>query len=140
MLEAFHRIKVFPFQVLGRDTRYLLLKPDQELEGIWGPVEGEIGFGDQMEQAARRCLVQDVGVRPPGTLLDLQWATRTQFGNELIIEWCYGYECHENPDPAVLAQHWAEHRWAGFGEAYQAMELQADRTAMLRLHAMIHAA
>lgn len=140
MQEAFHRIKVFPFQVMGRAPRYLLLRPDQELEGLWGPVQGEVGFGDQMEQAARRCIVQDVGVHPPGSLLDLQWATRTQFGDELIIEWCYGYQCHGEPDPTVLSLHWAEHRWADFGDAYQSLEMQSDRSAMLRLHAMIQAA
>ena len=140
MQEAFHRIKVFPFQVKQRDPLYLLLRPDQEQEGIWGPVEGEVGFGDQIEQAARRYLVRDVGVNPPGSLLDMSWATRTQFGDELIIEWCFGYECHGDPDPNILAKHWADHRWAGFGEAYQALEIQADRTAMMRLHAMINAA
>ena len=54
MHEAIHRIKVFPFRLAGPQPTYLLLKPDQGIEGLWGPAQSTLGFGDQMEDAARR--------------------------------------------------------------------------------------
>ena len=140
MHEAIHRIKVFPFRLAGPQPTYLLLKPNQGIEGLWGPAQSTLGFGDQMEDAARRTMVEEVGGLAPGSLVDLQWASRFQLADELVIEWCYGFKYDADPDPSVLESHWAQARWARFSEAFESLEMQADRTAVMRLHALISAA
>ena len=137
MHEAIHRIKVFPFRLAGPQPTYLLLKPDQGIEGLWGPAQSTLGFGDQMEDAARRTMVEEVGGLAPGSLVDLQWASRFQLADELVIEWCYGFKYDADPDPSVLE---SQRAWARFSEAFESLEMQADRTAVMRLHALISAA
>lgn len=140
MQHATHRIKVFPFRLQGSKPDYLLLKPHQGIEGLWGPAQSTLGLGDQIEDAARRTIVEEVGGLAGGQLLDLHWASRFELGDELVIEWCYGFRYTDAPDLDVLSSHWSGHRWARFAEAFEQMGIQADRTAVMRLHALINAA
>jgi hypothetical protein len=130
MSELLHRIKVFLYRMEGAEPRYLQLKPDQGYEALWGPVQGDLGFGDQLDTAIRRRVIEDVGVLQPGPLLDLDMPSR----------WTIGDEERVDPDPAVIEQHWAAHRWAGFAVAYPTMGLEFDRAAIMRLHTLLLAA
>ena len=49
MTELLHRIKVFVYRFNGSEPDYLLLKPDQGIEALWGPLQGELGFGEKLE-------------------------------------------------------------------------------------------
>ena len=46
-----HRIKIFVFRLAGPEPRYLLLKPDQGIEALWGPLQAKLEFGDKLESA-----------------------------------------------------------------------------------------
>lgn len=140
MSELLHRIKVFLFRFDAGEPRYLQLKPDQGFEGLWGPVQGELDFGDQLEGAIKKRIIQDVGVLQPGPTLDLDLTSRWTIGDEDVIEWNYGVQLRGDLDPTVLEQHWAAHRWAGFSVAYPTMGLEFDRAAIMRLHTLLRAA
>lgn len=139
MGDLLHRIKVFLFR-RGPEPHYLLLKPDQGLEALWGPVQGNLGFGDKMESAARRRVYEGTGLQPPGRLLDLGAPVRWTLGDEQVIEWCYGLGVRDDPDPVALERHYVDHRWAPLADAYPRLGLQFDRTAILRLHALLEVA
>ena len=72
MVELLHRIKIFIYRLQDREPDYLLLKPDQGIEGLWGPVQGSLDFGEKLEQAIRRKVLDDIGLNPPGQLVDLE--------------------------------------------------------------------
>jgi hypothetical protein len=140
MSELHHRIKIFVFRFEQRTPHYLLLKPDQGLEGLWGPLQGELGFGEKLESAIRRKVQEDVGLRPPGVLLDLEMPGRWSIGDEEIIEWTFGFKATGSVDTDRLSSLWAEHRWARFQEAYNSLGLDPDRAAVMRLHTKVLAA
>ena len=140
MSELLHRIKVFAYRLAAGGPRYLLLKPDQGLEALWGPVQGEVGFGDQLESAVRRRLAEDTAILTAAQLLDLETPAHWTLGDEEIIEWCYGVRCLDDPDPEILEARFSAHRWAGFSDAYPRLGLELDRAAILRLHAQLGAA
>ena len=140
MSELLHRIKVFVYRVQASEPDYLLLKPDQGIEGLWGPIQGSLGFGEKLESAIRRKVLDDTGLAPPGQLIDLQMPGRWTLGDEEIVEWCFGFQSIGAPDPARLESHWADYRWAEFSQAYPCLGLDADRAAIMRLHAFVSAA
>lgn len=140
MVELLHRIKVFIYRLHEAQPDYLLLKPDQGIEGLWGPIQGVLGFGEKFDQAIRRRVLDETGLVEPGELVDLEMPNRVSFGDEEIVEWTFGYHSHGQPDEELLNRHWAAHRWAEFAAAYPALGFEDDRAAIMRLHAFLGAA
>lgn len=140
MSELHHRIKVFVYRFQDETPNYLLLKPDQGLEALWGPLQGELGFGEKLESAIRKKVHEDIGLRPPGRLLDLDMPGRWTIGDEEIVEWTFGFRSAGPFEPSRVADTWAAHRWAHFQEAYSSLGLEPDRAAMMRLHTTVLAA
>lgn len=140
MVELLHRIKVFVYRLDRLQPDYLLLKPDQGIEGLWGPIQGDLGFGDKLEQAIRRTVETETGLHDPGQVIDLEMPNRLSLGDEEIVEWTFGYHSYGDPDPDLLASHWADHRWANFAGAYPVLGFEDDRAAIMRLHAFLGAA
>lgn len=140
MPELLHRIKVFVFQMKGPEPNYLLLRGAQGIESFWGPIQGSIGFGEKLESAIRREVMDDTGIMRPLDLIDLQMPNRLLMGDEEIIEWTFGFRTIGAAHPLRLDPRWSEFRWAEFPEAYPSLELDLDRAAIMRLHTVIRAA
>lgn len=140
MSEILHRLKVFLYRHHGERPEYLLLKPDQGIEALWGPLQSELGFGEKLESAVRVHVRNEAGVELPGQLIDLDLASQWSIGDEHIVEWHFGLHCLGEPDPTALEAHWAAHRWSGFEGAYPSLGLEYDRQAILRLHTRLEAA
>ena len=140
MSELHHRIKVFVYRFEEAVPKYLLLKPDQGVEALWGPLQGELGFGEKLESAIRKKVESDVGLRPPGTLMDLEMPGRWSIGDEEIVEWTFGFRSPSEFAPERVADVWAAHRWSRFQDAYKSLGLEPDRAAMMRLHTRVLAA
>jgi hypothetical protein len=68
MSELIHRIKVFVFQQAGPEPHYLLLRSAQGIEGWGGPVHGTLGFGEKLETAIEREVLDDTGILQPADM------------------------------------------------------------------------
>ena len=136
MSELLHRIKVFVFRHGTSEPDYLLLKT-AGFEGFWGPLHGAVGFGEKLETALRREIFDDVGIVRPVDLIDLKMPGRWLVGDEEVIEWTYGCRILPAEEPAHVSGRWSEFRWADFGKAYPSLELEPDRAAIMRLHALL---
>ena len=139
MSELLHRIKVFVFRYQEAKPDYLLLRAGGT-ESFWGPIQGPIGFGEKLESAIRREVMDDVGIRKPLDLIDLKMPARWVLGDEEIIEWNFGFQAAPAFDLRLDSERWADFRWASFSDAYPSLELEFDRAAIMRLHALLHAA
>lgn len=140
MVELLHRVKVFVYRLTGTEPDYLLLKPDQGIEGLWGPIQGHLDFGEKLEQAIRRRVLDETGMSHPGQLVDLEMPLRWSLGDEEVIEWTFGYHTLSRLDPDRVARHWSAHRWVDFAAAYPVLGFDDDRAAIMRLHAFLSAA
>jgi ADP-ribose pyrophosphatase YjhB (NUDIX family) len=137
MVELLHRIKVFVFQEDGEEPNYLLLRANQGVESVWGPIQGGIRYGEKLESAIRREVLDDIGILRPLDLIDLEMPHRQVFGDEEVIDWCFGFKTQPVRSPLRLDPRWAEFRWAEFSEGYPLLEFDEDRAAFLRLHALV---
>ena len=138
MAELFHRVRVFVYRYESGDPEYLLLRSAQGIEGFWTPVHGPVGFGEQLESAIRREVLDDTGIGRPSQLIDLEMPSRWVLGDEEIIEWNFGFQSQPVPDLQLDTIRWMDFRWARFPDAYPSLELEYDRAAILRLHALLH--
>lgn len=129
-----HRLKVFVFTERGGEIQYLLLRHTPRHDTFWGPVEGPILPAENLELAVCRRVRDEVGLERPSAIVDLKMPERWMLPDEEIVEWIYGY----GADPAVELKHVrrdvTDLRWEGFDHAYRALELPANREAILRLH------
>jgi hypothetical protein len=139
MVDLQHRIKIFVYRFHGSTPDYLLLRGGGH-ESFWGPIQGPIGFGEKLESAIRREVMDDIGIARPMDLIDLQMPGRWLVGDEEVIEWTFGFRTRPEQPRLRLAPRWAGHRWAPFGAAYPSLELDNDRAAILRLHTLLNAA
>ncbi|MEZ6003118.1 MAG: hypothetical protein R3F17_16600 [Planctomycetota bacterium] len=135
-----HRLRIFFYRFEEQQFRYLLLKPSQGIESLWGPLHSALGLGEKLEGAIRRHARADLGVTTPGKVIDLQQPELWVLGDEEIVEWNFGYECNASIDRGLLRRHWADFRWLDFAQAYPSLGLEVDRQAILRLHAGLSAA
>ncbi|MEM9382441.1 MAG: hypothetical protein AAGB93_20985 [Planctomycetota bacterium] len=140
MSELLHRIKIFVYRFADAAPNYLLLKPDQGLEALWGPLQGDLGFGDKLETAIRRRVQEDIGLPAPGRPLDLEMPAHWTIGDEEVVEWTFGVRTMHDLHPDRVVETWAAHRWARFDDAYQSLGFEVDRAAMMRLHTKVLAA
>lgn len=69
--ELCHRIRVFVYRYHDSLPSYLLLRAAQ-FESFWTPIHGPIGFGEKLESAIRREVLDDIGLTPPNRLIDLE--------------------------------------------------------------------
>ena len=139
MSELLHRIKVFVFRYQESKPDYLLLRAGGA-ESFWGPIQGPIGFGEKLESAIRREVMDDVGIRQPLDLIDLKMPAHWVIGDEEVIEWIFGFQVPFENEALRLAPRWSESQWAGFSRAYPSLELDGDRAAIIRLHTLLGAA
>ena len=137
MGELLHRIRIFVYTLREAQPSYLLLR-EGGFESVWGPVHGSLGFGEKLEAAIRREVVEEVGIARPLDLIDLKIPGHWLVGDEEIIEWNFGLRTRPDANDLELAPRWVDHRWAGFSQAYPSLELENDRAAIMRLHAMLH--
>jgi hypothetical protein len=138
MTDFLHRVKVFVFRLSAPEPDYLLLRSAQGIEGFWGPVQGNIGFDEKLENAIRREVERDTGIARPLDLIDLQMPARWTVGDEEVIEWHFGFRAGPGADELQLAPHLCDFQWAGFSNAYPSLEMEADRAAIMRLHTLLH--
>ncbi|MCZ6598632.1 MAG: NUDIX domain-containing protein [Planctomycetota bacterium] len=140
MSDLVHRIRVFVYRFVERHPHYLLLRGTQGIESFWTPIHGPIGFGEKLETAIRREVMDDIGLGRPNQLIDLEMPSHWVLGDEEIVEWNFGFQTQANEYLLHLDPRWSEFRWSAFTEAYPSLELENDRAAIVRLHTLLHAA
>ncbi len=137
MNELSHRVKVFVYRMREARPDYLLLRGAQGMESFWGPAHGPVGFGEQLEAAIQREVMDDVGIARHLDVIDLRMPARWIVGDEEIIEWAYGFRAMADDEHLRLDERWADFRWAGFSEAYPVLELENDRAAFGRRQSLL---
>lgn len=139
-MPVLHRVRVFVFNKSQVNPSYLLLHSAQGHEGFWRPVHGNIEFSEQFENAVRREVLEETGLINRGEVLDLDLPLRQLLGDEEIVHWNFGFPVEEVPKVLQLDERWDDHDWAPFERAFGRFELDDDRAAITRLHAILHAA
>lgn len=136
MFSLEHRIRVFVFQVLDDHVEFLLLRQKPREEWPLGPVIGPVTPGEQIEQAVRREVQAETGLRRPLHLMELLEPQKELFGDLGLVDWPFAWQAGAptapidelHPGPTV-----GEFCWLGFEDAFKQLENPTDRDALVRL-------
>lgn len=131
-----HRVRVFVFQVLDQRIEYLLLRHKPRAEWPLGPVVGALGPGEHLEDAIRREVQAETGLRRPVHLLELTAPQQELFGDLGVVEWPFGWQAGTPSEPVLTLKPGpmiGELHWLSFEAAFRELELPSDREALVRL-------
>jgi 8-oxo-dGTP pyrophosphatase MutT (NUDIX family) len=131
-----HRVRVFVFQVLEQDVRYLLLRQKPRNEWPLGPVIGAIGIGEQIEDAVRREVEAETGIQRPVHILEIAKPHTELFGDVGLVEWPFAYQAGTPHDPTPTIRpgpQIGEFAWLSFEAAFQRIGSQSDRDDLVKL-------
>ncbi len=136
MFNLEHKVRVFVFQVLDRHVEFLLLRQKPRAEWPLGPVVGPVTPGEQIEQAVRREVQAETGLRQPVHLMELLQPQKELFGDLGFVEWPFAWQAGTPTEPVDhlhLGPTIGESCWLGFEAAFHELENPADRDALVRL-------
>jgi len=132
-----HRIRVFVFQYLERDPRFLLLQHKPAAEWPIGPVIGSIQHDEHIQDAVVREVKADTGIAKPLQIMDLSQPSKEIFGDIGLVEWPIAYQAGSPEQPIkelTPGPRIGEIAWMEFEEAFQRLETGGDREHLVRLH------
>ena len=136
MFSLEHRIRVFVFQVLDSRVEYLLLRHKPREEWPMGPVIGPVSPGEKLEEAIHREVLAEIGLKRPVHLQELSSPQKELFGDLGIVEWPYAWQAGTPTEPVTKLHPGpmiGEIQWLPFEHAYQQLEGDGDRGALVRL-------
>lgn len=136
MFQLDHRVRIFVFQVLDRRVEYLLLRQKPREEWPLGPVVGPVTAGEKIEEAIRREVQAETGLRRPIHLIELAAPRPEMFGDLGLVEWPFAWQAGTPSEPVGQLKPGpmvGEVQWLGFEAAFSTLELPADRDALVRL-------
>ena len=136
MFNLEHRVRVFVFQVLDERVEFLLLRHKPREEWPLGPVIGPVTPGEKLEEAIRREVEAEIGLRRPVLLQELAQPQKELFGDVGVVEWPYAWQAGTPSEPVAELTPGpmiGELQWLPFGEAFQQLESGSDRDALVRL-------
>ncbi len=136
MLSLEHRVRVFVFQVLDRRVEFLLLRHKPREEWPLGPVVGPVTPGEKLEEAIRREVHAETGLRRPVHLIELMQPQKELFGDVGVVEWPFAWQAGTPSEPVARVQPGpmvGEVHWMSFEAAFRELGSDADRDALVRL-------
>ncbi len=131
-----HRVRVFVFQFVGTDPRYLLIRQKPRAEWPLGPVIGTVAMDEHLDDTVYREVAAETGLRRAERVVDLSEPSKELFGELGLVEWPFAFHAAAGTDkpaevkPGPMVGEWA---WMSFEEAFRTVEARRDREALVRL-------
>ena len=92
--------------------------------------------GEKLEEAIRREVHAETGLRRPVHLMELLEPQKELFGELGVVEWPFAWQAGTPSEPVGALRPGpmiGEMQWMPFEEAYRTLEIPGDREALVRL-------
>ena len=127
------QVEAMIFRRNGSKVEYLLLKRLPERNGFWQPVTGGVEEGETREEALRREIREETGIKSMITVLeDIYYFEFSDPDHNQ--EYVYGVEV--SPSEAIMLdpKEHSEHRWCSYQAALRLLHWKENKEALKKLN------
>ena len=115
---------------------YLLLKRLPERNGFWQPMTGGMEEGETREEALRREIMEETGVKNLVAVIEGLYYFEFSDPNP-NQEYVYGVEVSASEEIVFDRREHSEYRWCNFQEALRLLHWKENKAALRRLNKML---
>jgi dATP pyrophosphohydrolase len=130
------QVEAMIFRRNGNKIEYLLLKRRPERNGFWQPVTGGLEEGETREEALRREVMEETGVKSMAAVIEGLYYFEFSDPN-LNREYVYGVEVSPLEEVVLDREEHREYRWCSFQEALRLLHWKENKEALRRLNKML---
>ena len=127
------QVEAIIFRRKGSIIEYLLLKRRPERNGFWQPVTGGVEEGETREEAFRREVMEETGVKSfVAVMEDLYYFefSDPNFNQEYV----YGVEVAPSEEIVLDGEEHSEYRWCSLREALRLLHWKENKEALRKLN------
>lgn len=115
------------------------MRPYPQQEFVWNPIFQEIRPDDTVRRAALRGMQQSWAAPLPSRWIDLNLCNHFLVGDYDVVDWCVGYGVESPWEPPIVEESGCAAAavktcWQPVSRAFQLLEADDTRRALLRLH------
>jgi hypothetical protein len=114
--------------------RYLIVRPAPRFESFWQPVIVPIEPGETVVGAALRRILSGFHLPDPDELVDIHHFERFSLGDFDCVDWTFGCGFRKAVGKLDLTEDLIEYRWVPIDRAFQMIDEDAPRRAVMKLH------
>jgi len=115
---------------------YLLLKRLPQKNGFWQPVTGGMEEGETREEALRREIMEETGVK--NIVAVIEGLYYFEFSDpDPYQEYVYGVEVSPSEEIMLDGREHSEYRWCSFQDALQLLHWKENKAALRKLNIIL---
>jgi 8-oxo-dGTP pyrophosphatase MutT (NUDIX family) len=126
-------VEAIIFRRNGTRIQYLLLKRLPQKNGFWQPVTGGIEEGETLEEALRREITEETGVKNIVAVIEGLYYFEFSDPNP-NQEYVYGVEVSPSEEIVLDGREHSEYRWCSFQVALQLLHWKENKAALRKLN------
>lgn len=126
-------VEAIIFRRNDKGIECLLLKRLPQKNGFWQPVTGGVEEGETLEEALRREIMEETGVRNIVAVIEGLYYFEFSDPN-LNQEYVYGVEVSPSEEIMLNGEEHSEYKWCGFQEALQLLSWKENKEALRKLN------
>jgi 8-oxo-dGTP pyrophosphatase MutT (NUDIX family) len=127
------QVEAIIFRRNDKRIEYLLLKRLPQRNGFWQPVTGGMEEGETREEALRREIMEETGVRNIVAVIEDLYYFEFSDPN-LNQEYVYGVEVSPSEEIVLDRKEHSECRWCSFRDALQLLHWKENKEALRKLN------
>jgi len=126
------QVEAIIFRRKGSIVEYLLLKRLPERNGFWQPVTGGVEEGENLEEALRREIEEETGVK--GFISIMEGIHYYEFADPVPNrEYAFGVEVSPNEKVTLDGKEHSEYCWCDLQEALRLLHWEENKEAFKKL-------
>jgi 8-oxo-dGTP pyrophosphatase MutT (NUDIX family) len=129
-------VEAIIFRRNDKRIEYLLLKRLPQKNGFWQPVTGGMEEGETREEALRREIREETGVKNIVAVIEGLYYFEFSDPN-LNQEYVYGVEVSPSEVIVLDRKEHSEYRWCSFQEALQLLHWKENKEALEKLNTIL---
>lgn len=128
------KIEAYIFKKTMRGYEFLLLKRNNEHDGIWQPVTGKAEKGEEAIETAKREIEEETGLKDFIKIIDLEYCFQFKNKHGEFKEACFGFGVSPQTEEIKISYEHQNYCWVNFETAYELLYWDSNKEVLKLLN------